>query len=58
VIRGSYREKENPNVLTFTIDRNNHITVPKSHWLGWLLIHHTLAPYRVRRSTGASPLSL
>jgi hypothetical protein len=24
--RGNYRDKENPNVLTFTIDRNNHIT--------------------------------
>jgi len=24
--RGNYRDKENPNVLTFTIDRSNHIT--------------------------------
>ena len=25
--RGICRDKENPNVLTFTIDRNNHIAV-------------------------------
>jgi hypothetical protein len=28
--RGIFRDKENPKVLTFTIDRNNHITALNS----------------------------